>query len=179
MSTHTLRLVHKIDQNLPTLLSSNSADAPINNRKLADLLDKSSVGAVNSVTAYAADPVAAQATLTVTGDGVNGESFSIANVTISIVTTVSGANQVAVASSASALAAEIAALVNSSSSFTGVCSASVASAVVTLTASLPGAIGNGLQVAVGTAPITLTHAFGTLVAGSEGTTTSWHEGLAS
>lgn len=66
----------------------------------------------------------------------------------------------------------IAAVINSASgSFAGICSAFVCGANMTLTAAIPGTIGNGLALSVSSTGtvMTISHAWGTLVAGTEGT----------
>lgn len=153
-------------------------DSAVMLRKAASHLDRGSQGAMACNFALALNPVAARATVTCTGNGTNGDTLTIGNVVITIVTSGATGNQVNIAASATALAASIVALVNSSASFTGICTAlpNVAGAV-TLVAALPGTIGNGLGLAKSSTALTLTNLWGASVAGSEGTAAVFAQGL--
>lgn len=72
----------------------------------------------------------------------------------------------------------IANLINTNSSFSGICTALACGNVLTLTAAVPGAIGNGLALAVSStgSVMTITHAWGASVAGSEGTVFGYNVG---
>jgi hypothetical protein len=172
------RFILKTDTNgvNPTGFSS-SFDSPLILRKVSDEFGRASQGACSSNLALAFNPVYAQATVTCTGDGTNNDTLTIGNVVITIVTSGATGNQVNIAASATGLGTAIAALVNSSASFTGICTATSASGVITLTAALPGTIGNGLALAKSSTALTLTHLWGTSVAGTEGTAAVFSSGL--
>lgn len=171
------RLVVTTNTNGVTPVGFSNADAPKIIRECADLLGRAAQGGCSANVKLAFAPVAAQGKLTMTGNGTNGDTITIGNVVITIVTSGATGNQVNVAASPTALATAVAAVVNTSSSFTGVATASSAAAVLTLTAALPGTIGNGLQLSESSTSITLTNAFGSLTAGSEGSARSFSLGL--
>lgn len=152
-------------------------DAPTILRRVSSLFGRCAQGAAASQLKVAYKPITAQAKLTCTSTGTNADTLSIGNVTITIVTSGATGNQVNVAADATALGAAIAALVNSSASFTGICTASSALGVITLSAALPGTIGNGLQLSESSTSITLTNAFGSLTAGTEGTAATFSSGI--
>lgn len=154
-----------------------SIDSPTMFRRMESLLGRSSQGACSANMQLAYNPIAAQGKLTCTGTGTNTDTLSIGNVTITIVTSGATGNQVNVAASGTALGAAIAALVNTSASFTGICTASSSSGAITLTAAIPGTIGNGIQLSESSSSITLTSAFGALTAGTEGTSATFKMGL--
>ena len=160
----------------PTGLTSSCEGASML-RKISSHAGRCSQGACASNLSLALNPVAAQAKITCTGTGTNLDTLTIANVVITIVTSGATGNQVNVAANATALGAAIAALVNSSASFTGICTATAASGVVTLVAAIPGTIGNGLGLAKSSTSLTLTNLWGASVAGSEGTAASYSLGL--
>lgn len=145
------------------------ADSTTMLRKVADHMGRCAAGGCASNLSLALNPVAAKATVTATGIGTNGDTLTIGNVVITVVTSGATGNQVNVAASATALGAAIAALVNASASFTGIATATAALGVVTLTAALPGTVGNGLQLSKSSTALTLTNLWGASVAGTEGT----------
>lgn len=167
MSTN--RWVFKDDTNGVDPTGMSSMDAPSMLRKVGEAVDRGAQGASACNLALALDPVYATAKLTATGNGTAADTLSIGNVTITIVASGATGNQVNVAASPTALGAAIAALVNSSASFTGIATAASVAGVITLTAALPGTIGNGLELSETSTSLTLTNAWGTLTAGTEGT----------
>ena len=158
-----------------------SMDAPTIMRKCASLMDRAAQGACSANLNLALSPVAAQATLTFSGNGTAAATITVCGIVITY--EASGAagasNQINVGSAGDGtdVAAYVAALINGSTSagFTtkstswlGICTASVSGAVVTLTAYLPGIMGNGLALAKTEATVALTHLWGASVAGTEG-----------
>ncbi len=154
------------------------ADSSLMMRKVSDLTARGAQGACAANLNLSFNPVAAQATVTAGGDGTNGDTLTIGNVVITIVTSGATGNQVNIAASAAALATSIVALVNSSASFVGICTATnPSSGVIQLIASLPGTMGNGLQLSKSSTALTLTHAWGATISGSEGTAGVFSLGL--
>jgi hypothetical protein len=160
-------------------------DAPTIFRKASDLLGACAQGAHSANLQLAFNPVAAQATITVGSTGTNGDTLVIAGKTITMETSgaLPASNQVNIGGSVTALAAQIVGLINgttalSPNSWAGICSASNVAGVITLTCLIPGVIGNVLLATtkVSTA-ITITHDFGTSVAGTEGTAATFKLGL--
>lgn len=153
-------------------------DAPTMLRRISSLFGRCAQGAAASQLKIAYKPITATAKLTCTSTGTNGDTILLGNVTITIVTSGATGNQVNVAADGTALATAIVALVNTSSSFTGICTATNPSAgVVLLAAALPGTIGNGLQLSENSTSITLTNAWGALTAGTEGTAGTFSSGV--
>ena len=152
-------------------------DAALMFRKASDHLGRCSQGAANANLALAYNPVAALATITVTGTGTNGDTLTIAGKVITMETSgaLPASNQVNIGGSVTALAAQIVGLINgttalSPNSWAGICSASNVAGVITLTCAIPGVIGNVLLATTkSSTAITITHDFGTSTAGSEGT----------
>ncbi len=172
------RIILTTDTNGVTPTGFSNADAPTILRKCADLFGRGAQGGCAANLKLAYKPIAAQGKLTCTNTGTNGDTFVIGNVSCDIVTSGATGNQVNVAGSAALLATAIAALVNSSASFTGICTATnPSSGVVVLTAAIPGTIGNGLQLSESSTSITLSNAFGSLTAGTEGTSRTFTLGL--
>ena len=163
-------------------------DAPTILNKASDLLARGAQGACNANLWLSLNPVAAQATVTTSGDGTNGDTLTIGNIVITIVTSGGAAAtpSITIAGSAAILAAAIADLINgkthalytgSTQIFAGICTASVASDVITLTAAIGGTIGNAIILAKSSSALTITHAFGASVAGTEGTSATFSLGL--
>lgn len=172
------RIILTTDTNGVSPTGFSNADAPTIVRKCADLLGRAAQGGCAANLKLSLSPIAATAKLTCTSTGTNGDSLIIGNVTIEIVTSGATGNQVNVAGTAALLATALTALVNTSASFTGICTATnPSSGVVLLTAAIPGTIGNGLQLSENSSSITLTNAWGTLTAGTEGTSRTYSLGL--
>ena len=94
---------------------------------------------------FAVGAVQATATMTSTGSATNGETFSLANVTFTAETSGATGNQFNISSNVTTQAANIAAAINGSSNLAGICTATSALGVVTITAVYAGPAGNGLQ----------------------------------
>lgn len=95
---------------------------------------------------YTDTSVYATGTVTFTGRPTGGETMLLGNVTITARDSGATGNEFNTSAvSVTTTAASLAALINSSSSFTGIVSATSALGVVTITSSVPGVIGNGIQ----------------------------------
>lgn len=94
--------------------------------------------------------VQATATFTVaTGGSVAAQAGSLLNVSLTGRASNPAANEFVVSATASTQAANMAAAINASASFAGKVTAEAVGAVVTVTAVVPGLIGNGLQISAG------------------------------
>ena len=163
-----------------------NGDAPTILRKLSSFFGALAQGGYASNLKMAYNCVAAQATITVTGTGTNGDTLTLLGTTITMET--SGAspasNQINIGGSVTAVAAQIVGLINgttalSPNSWAGLCSASNVAGVITITCLIPGVIGNVLlATSVSSTALTVTHDFGTSVAGSEGTAATFKSGIA-
>ncbi len=166
-------------------------DAPTMFRKLSSLFGAVAGGGHNGRMILAFAPVAAKATLTFAGNTSNADTLTVGNLAITFVT--SGATaaskqiNLGTAGDGTDVAVSVAALINgtantrgftgTSAAWNGICTATVSGAVVTLTAYLPGTIGNGLALSKSCANLTLTNLWGASVAGSEGTAATYKVGL--
>jgi hypothetical protein len=146
-------------------------------RRVASHVGRGSQGAMACNLSLAFNPVAAKATVTFTGVGTANDTLTIANVAITLVASGATGNQVNIGGTATLTAAAVVALINSSASFTGICTASNVAGVITLVAAIPGTIGNGLALAKSSTAITLTNLWGASVAGTEGTAAVFAQGL--
>ena len=162
----------------------NAMDGPNIMRKCSTLMARAAQGACSANLKLALAPVAAKATVTAGATGTNGDTLTIAGVTITMET--SGAdkslNQINIGGSVTALMDQVTALVNGTAtgcpkSWAGICTASNLAGVLTLTAAIPGTIGNGLALAISSTALSITHAWGTSVAGTEGTAATFSVGL--
>ena len=154
----------------------NKMDGPTIMRKCSTLMDRASQGAAAASLALAFAPVAAKAKVTATGTGTDADTLTIANVVITM--KASGAskanNEINIGTSVTALMDQVTALVNGTAtgcpkSWAGICTAKNVAGVLTLTAAIPGTIGNGLALSISSTALTITNAFGSLTAGTEGT----------
>lgn len=91
--------------------------------------------------------VQATATITSTGTATAAQTMTLFNVTLTAVASAPAANQFVVSATPATQAANIAAAINASASFTGRVTATSAAGVVTVRAVMPGVVGNGLQIA--------------------------------
>jgi hypothetical protein len=168
----------------------NKNDSATMLRKCEDLLGRSAQGACTANLQLALNPVAALATLTFAGNTSNADTLLVGNLTITFVTSGAAASSkqinLGTAGDGTDVAVSVAALINgtantrgfigTSAAFNGICTASVSGAVVTLTAAIPGTVGNGLQLSKSCANLTLTHAWGAATAGTEGTAATFKMG---
>ena len=113
-------------------------------RKLSDYL-RAIAGRVRPATVTLnRGAVKASGTLTFTGNPSNGETFAVAGVTFTAITSGASGDQWNIGAGATANATAVAAAVNASSNASGKVVASSAAGVVTFTAVVPGVIGNAL-----------------------------------
>ena len=111
--------------------------------------------------------VKATGTLTVaTGGSTAGQACTICNVTLTGRASNPSTDEFVVSATAATQAANMAAAINASASFTGKVVASAALGVVTLTAVVPGVLGNGFQLSAGNLANVTASAFAN---GSDGT----------
>lgn len=97
--------------------------------------------------AFKVGAVQSTATLTVSSTGsVNNETCVIANVTFTAKTSGATGNQFNISATPATQAANMAAAINASANLTGIVTAAAVLGVVTLTAVVPGLLGNGLQI---------------------------------
>ncbi len=161
-------------------------DAPTMLRRICDFFGDLAQGAYASNLKMAYNCVAAQATITITGTGTNGDTLIVLGTTITMKTSGASpaANEINIGGSVTAVAAQIVGLINgttalSPNSWAGMCYASNVAGVITLTCLIPGVIGNVLLATGGSSTaVTITHDFGTSVAGSEGTAGTFKSGIA-
>ena len=111
--------------------------------------------------------VQASATITSTGSAVNNETMSLLNVTLTAKTSgaVAASGEFNISATPATQAANIAAAINAVSTLSGKVTASSALGVVTVTAVVPGLIGNGLQISESLSNVTVAQFSG----GSDGT----------
>ena len=179
------RWILKEDSNGLSPTGFGAGDAPTMLRKASDLLGACAQGAHSSNFQLAYNPVAAQATITVTGTGTAADTLTVLGTTITMETSgaLPASNQVNIGGSVTALAAQIVGLINgttalSPKSWAGQCTAANVAGVITLTCAIPGVIGNVLlATSKSSTALTITHDFGTSVAGSEGTAATFKMGL--
>lgn len=162
----------------------SNADAGTMLRKVSSLSGRAAQGGCAANLKLALSPIAAKATVTATGTGTNGDTLTIASVVITMKTSgaASSNNEINIGGSVTALMNQVTALVNgtaagSPNSWVGICSAGNVAGVLTLTAALPGTIGNGLALAISSTALTITNAWGASVAGTEGTAKTFTLGL--
>lgn len=149
---------------------TNNIDAPLLIRKCSDLFAQIAQGAISANVSISYLPVSSDAVVTFTGAGTNGDTLTIGNVTITLVTSGATGNQINIGGSATVTANHLVTFINASGSpLAGICTATNASGVITLTAAVPGAIGNGLNLAKSSSSITLTAGWGSNIVGSDGT----------
>jgi hypothetical protein len=133
----------------------NSYVAGVNAGELASADFDFNVGAVQ-----------ATATIVSAATAVAAETMSLLNVTLTAVAADPAANEFVVSATPATQAANIAACINASASFAGKCSAAVTSGgTVTVTAVVPGLLGNGLQISESLTGVTVTQ----FANGSDGT----------
>lgn len=125
-------------------------------------------------------PIAATSTWTFSSTGpTNGETCTVANITFTAETSGATGNQFNISSTPATVAANFAAAINGSVNLKGICTATSALGVVTLTSVVPGLIGNGIETGVGTLVNTVVVAFGGsgAVAGTNALLQTLHKGI--
>ena len=108
------RWILKEDSNGLSPTGFGAGDAPTILRKASDLLGACAQGAHSSNFQLAYNPVAAQATITVTGTGTAADTLTVLGTTITMETSgaLPASNQVNIGGSVTALAAQIVGLIN-------------------------------------------------------------------
>jgi hypothetical protein len=125
-------------------------------------------GQYNASLTFYTGSVQASGTITVAAGGsANNQTMTICGVTFTAKTSGATGNQFNISATAATQAANMVAAINASANLSGIVVASRVGAVVTLTAVVPGVIGNGLVMAnVDLANVTVV----SFVSGSNGTT---------
>lgn len=90
--------------------------------------------------------VQATATITSTGAATAAQTMTLANITLTAVGSAPAANEFVVSATVATQAANIAAAINASADLAGIVTATSALGVVTVSAVVPGLMGNGLQI---------------------------------
>ncbi len=116
--------------------------------------------------------IQALATVTVSAGGSsNGETMVVANVTLTAKT--SGADptlgEFDISATAATQAASMVTAINTVSTLSGIVTATNALGVITLTSVIAGVVGNGLQLSEALTNVAITHAWGAVTAGTNGT----------
>lgn len=110
------------------------------------------------------------AVLTVSAGGSsNDETMSLCGVTFTAKTSGATGNQFNISATAATQAANMVAAFNASSNLTGICTASNVAGVITITATVPGKLGNALVVTESLTNVAVTTSFATAATGSNGT----------
>ena len=180
------RYVLSVAADGPSPTGFGKGDAPTMLRKIATLFGACAQGGHASNLKMAYNAVAAQATITVGGTGTNGDTLVLLGTTITMETSgaLPASNQINIGGSVTAVANQIVGLINgttagSPNSWAGMCYASNVAGVITVTCLIPGVIGNVLLATTkSSTALTITHDFGTSVAGSEGTAATFKSGIA-
>lgn len=123
--------------------------------------------------------VMAQGKVTITSTGpTDGETMTVGNVTITAKTSgaVPAEGEFDINASATIVATGMALAINSVPELAGVVTASSLAGVVTITAAVPGAIGNGIDLTEAMTNVAITNAMGSLTAGTDGTQTTVSNG---
>lgn len=97
----------------------------------------------------------------------NGNTIIIAGVTFQSVTSGATGNQFNISATPSVVATNLAAAINASTNLTNIATAVAVGAVVTVTVAVPGVVGNGLTMAVGTMANTVAVTFAGGLDGTE------------
>lgn len=114
--------------------------------------------------------VQATSTFTIASTGpTNGEVCTIANVTLTATTATTSNNHFVLSTTPTTCATNMAACINASTDLAGIVTATSALGVVTITAVVPGVIGNGIETGVGTFANTTVAGFAN---GTDGTATT-------
>lgn len=141
-------------QELQINTAANQFDVEELDKLIGDMID----GAQLSYTKLSTGSVQATATITSTGAAVNNETMLLANVTLTAKTSgaVAANGEFDLSATPTTQAANIAAAINAVASLSGICQATSALGVVTVTAVQPGKSGNGLQISESLTNVTVT-----------------------
>jgi phage tail sheath gpL-like len=110
------------------------------------------------VNVSSSDAVAATATITSTGTATNAETMSLCNVTLTAKTSgaVAADGEFDISGTVATQATNIAAAINAATGLKGLVTASAALGVVTVTAQVPGVLGNAFQMSESLSNVTVT-----------------------
>ncbi len=164
-------------QTMKSILQLNTAanqfDVEALDKLVGDMID----GAQVSYTKLSTGAVQATATITSTGAAVAAETITVANVVLTAVASgaVPANGEWNVSATPATQAASIAAAINAVAGLSGVCQATSALGVVTVTAVQPGKSGNGLQISESATNVTVT----AFASGSDGSQVAVNFGAAS
>lgn len=158
-------------------LQINTAANQIDENRIQKLIPDMIDGAQIAYAKISHSAVQATATITSTGAAVNNETMSIANVTLTAKTSgaVAANGEFNLSATPATQAANIAAAINAVAGLSGICQATSALGVVTVTAVQPGKSGNGLQISESLTNVTVTQFTG----GSDGSQVAINYGAAS
>lgn len=153
--------------------AANQFDVEALDKLIGDMID----GAQLSYTKLSTGAVQATATITSTGSAVDSETMLLANVTLTAKTSgaVAANGEFNISATPTTQATNIAAAINAVAGLSGICQATSALGVVTVTAVQPGKSGNGLQISEGLTNVTAT----AFTAGSDGSQVVVNFGAAS
>lgn len=169
-----IRLVVKADRNDATgMFKTQGGPASYYIRKLASYFGSIQVGAINANVVATPGMVFATGTITNTALAA-ADTITIGAQTLTAVSSGATANQFNIGGSVTITAANIVTVVNSHAVLSKVVSASSLAGVITLTAVVPGIIGNQIALAI-SAHGTVSGAF--MASGAEGVTATWAKGL--
>lgn len=170
----TVRMVVKTDKNnLTTSLATQGGPVAWYLRKIASLFDAFVTGAWNCNVKVTVTCVAATGTISPSSQ-VNTDTITVGGVTLTGTTNTQDATHYKVGASDAACATNMATCINANTTTNKLVSASASSGVVTLTALVPGVIGNQITLAI-SAHGTVSGA--NLSGGSEGSTSTYAKGL--
>lgn len=162
----------EIAPNVASNPHTSGADAPIAIDTIASFIQSQIQGRGVNVVVNTGS-VAATGLVTFTGAPSNNETLSIANVTFTAKTSGATGNQFDIGGTVTETAENLVTAVNASSNLAGIVSASNAAGVVTLTALVPGTIGNGLELSESLSNATVT----AFASGAESNRTTLSAGL--
>jgi len=175
-----VRIIHSVPDSATTMQAKLDIDtnATSYSEQAVEALFTSIVdGNQTSYTKVATGVVQATATMTSTGSAVDSETALVANTTLTAKTSgaVPANGEFNISATPTTQAANIALAINSVAALSGVVTATSALGVVTITAVVPGKMGNGLQISEGLTNVTATAFSG----GSDGKQVSKNYGSAS
>lgn len=145
-------------------------DARTNIQTLLDYLTGLAGGSRSATITANSGAVRGTAVLTVSAGGsVNAETMVLAGVTFTAVTSGATGNQFNISATAATQAASMVSAFNASADLAGIVSSSNVLGVITLTADVPGKLGNALVVTESLTNVAVTTSFATAATGTEGT----------
>lgn len=175
-----VKIIHSVPDSATTMQSKLDIDTNATSysvEAVEGLFDSIVNGNQISYTTVSTGSVQATATITSTGSASNGETMSLANQTLTAKTSgaVPANGEFNISGTVATQASNIALAINSVAALVGVVTATSALGVVTVTATLPGSMGNGLQISEALTNVTVT----TFSSGSDGKQVAVNYGAAS